>query len=136
MSATEMSLGEAARFAGVSQTTVRTWVHKIAGAQKLPSGGYSIPMNALQNFLAVREKGGMGRTGAFPQSRGATVLEQGYDKVHGQVEVEYLRGELREARSELKEAQAEIRRLNAEVKALLSGGAISSLSRWIKAKIT
>lgn len=134
MSTTEMTLGEAARFAGVSQTTVRSWVHKIEGARKLPSGGYSIPMNSLQAYLSARSKGGSGRTGASAQAVAQTAPEQTQYEARLQAEVEYLRGELREARGELKEAQAEIRRLEAEIRTHLSGGVVGAVSRWIKGR--
>ncbi len=134
MSTTDMTLGEAARFAGVSQTTVRSWVHKIEGARKLPSGGYSIPMNSLQTYLAMRGKGGSGRSGASAQAVTNGSPEQTQYEARLQAEVEYLRGELREARGELKEAQAEIRRLEAEIRTHLSGGVVGAVSRWIKGR--
>lgn len=134
MSAAEMTLGEAARFAGVSQTTVRSWVHKIEGARKLENGGYSIPMNSLQAYLAVRGKGGSGPAGASGQAIAKGAPEQTHTEVRLQAEVEYLRGEIREARGELKEAQAEIRRLETELRAHLSGGVVGAVSRWIKGR--
>lgn len=139
MSTGEMTLGEAARFSGVSQTTVRGWVHKIEGARKLEHGGYSIPKNGLMTFLATRAKGGSSRSGAIALTSGEGTSLQTRGEDHLQAEVEYLRDELREAkaelkdvRAELKESQTEVRKLEAELRAHLSGGIGKTLSRWFK----
>ncbi len=142
MSTGELTLGEAARFAGVSQTTVRSWIHNIEGARKLEKGGYSIPQNSLMQFLAMRGKVGSGRSGASGKGspQGAPLQTRGEDRL--QTEVDYIRGELRDARAELKEvraelkeAHAEIRRLEAELRAQLSGSVVGGVSRWIKSRL-
>ena len=133
MSTEIISLGEAARIASVSQTTMRSWVHKIEGAKKGPSG-YEIPKPSLLIFLSDRSKVGAVR-GATVHGSPESAPLQSSGELRAQEEVQWLRGELRDAREQLKEAQGEIRKLEAELRAHLSGSRIGgALSRWIKGR--
>jgi hypothetical protein len=130
-----LSLSSAAKFAGVTQVTMRTWVSKIEGVERDERGGYKIPEQSLRVFLLRKsERKVQGATTAVASvNLGSTAG----DEIIGLLKDQLLGKdrELVELRQELREAQTEIRRLNAELQAYLSGGTLGGVSRWIKSKL-
>lgn len=131
-----LTLKEAAKFAGVSEGTMRTWSKEIQNIKRLPGGGYEIPRAGLQAYLSLKH--------ARPV-KGATISSVAATKVKtkgsnegalvARLEAENSRllqeatirgAELQGVREELKEAQSQIRKLEAEMRAYLTGNGITS----------
>ena len=143
----QLTLKEAAKFAGVSEGTMRSWVKDVPGVIRVPGGGYRIPRENLQGYIAAYKSGSKAVASVASKGKaGATVKGQIEGPLEGLIEElrmenQRLRleltdrsAELREVRLELKEAQGEVRKLEAELRAHLSGGIGKTLSRWIKGK--
>jgi excisionase family DNA binding protein len=141
----ELTLKEAAKFAGVSEGTMRSWVKDVPGVSRVPGGGYRIPREGLQGYIAAYKSGSKavassaskGKGGATAKGQLEGPMEGLIDELRAEnqrlrLELSERSAELREARSDLKEAQGEIRKLEAELRAHLSGGISGALSRWIK----
>jgi excisionase family DNA binding protein len=137
----ELTLKEAAKFAGVSEGTMRSWVKDVPGVNRVPGGGYRIPREGLQGYIAAYKSGSKAVASSASKGKaGATAkgtMEGLIDELRTEnqrlrLELSERSAELRETRSDLKEAQGEIRKLEAELRAHLSGGISGALSRWIK----
>lgn len=144
----ELTLKDAAAFAGVTEATMRVWVKSISGVSRVPGGGYRIPRTELQTFIVAKNARSL--TGASSASK-AKGEGRGEEKILASLEgenerlrldlaertreIRELREDLRRAQADLKDSQNEIRRLEAELRAHLAGGVVSGVSRWIKSKL-
>lgn len=126
-----LSLSQAAKFAGVTQVTMRKWVDDIEGVTRKERGEYQIPHESLMKFLALKA----------PKVRGAVKAKvTATSSTESNNFTGYLQGQLvakdrmiDELRAELKEAQSDVRKLEAELRSHLSGNGLSkALSRWFR----
>lgn len=134
MSGETLSLKQAAKVAGVSEVTMRSWVLEIPSVVKSKGGSYEIPVDDLRGYLAGKDPHKTRSGGKAKSSTKTATFAQ------GEV-VEFLRDqnarlvtELSEVKQELKEVRGENRKLEAELRAHLSGGVTGALSRWIKGR--
>lgn len=130
-----LSLSAAAKFAGVTQATMKTWLPDIEGVQRGPRQEYLIPEHSLRVYLLNKSdrklKGATAQ--AIPHNEGATEGVQLIGVL--MAENERLRRELDESRKECRELAGEIRKLEAEMRAMLSSkGIVGAVSRWIKSR--
>jgi hypothetical protein len=145
-----LSLAQAAKFAGVTEATMRKWAASdIEGVERGERGSYRIPEHSLRVYLLKKSdraiKGGVsGRPmGGMQQSSpphnpgiagdeiGALLRLQLDDKMK---EIAQKDKEIAELKQELRETRSENKKLEAEMRAMLSGGVVSAVSRWIKGR--
>lgn len=130
-----LSLAAAAKFAGVTQATMKTWIPDIEGVKRGSRQEYMIPEHSLKVYLLT--KSDRKRKGGTAQDSSPKDGTTEGDQVLGilMAENERLRRELDESRKECRELAGEIRKLEAEMRAMLSSKSIvGAVSRWIKSR--
>jgi hypothetical protein len=140
----ELTLKNAATFAGVSEGTMRVWAKEVPGVTRIAGGGYRIPRGELQGYISAHKSGSKAVTKGTAKARSGASAKGSSKGPTDDLRTENQRlrleltersTELRDMRLDLKEAQGEIRKLEAELRAHLSGNGISrALSRWIKGR--
>lgn len=129
-----LSLTEAARRAGVTDTSVRRWLSSgKLKARKSAVGEWEIDPDVLQVFLATEAPNRRG-TVVSVVSSAPPPQESGYVEALATVK-ETLARERQindELRTELRELRSENKALQAELRAFLSGEHESTLSRWMR----
>jgi hypothetical protein len=139
MSGETLSLKQAAKMAGVSEVTMRSWVLEIPSVVRSKGGAYEIPADDLRGYLAGKDphktrSGGKAKSSSFSPNFSPNFSPP--DEVLQLLREQNARLviELSEAKQELKEMRMENRKLEAELRAHLSGGVTGALSRWIKGR--
>ena len=131
-----LSLAAAAKFAGVTQATMKTWIPQIEGVQRGHRQEYLIPEHSLKVYLlgkSNRKRKGGTAASAFSSNDGPNEGDQVLGVL--MAENERLRRQLDDSRKECKELAGEIRKLEAEMRATLSSkGLAGAVSRWIKSR--
>lgn len=135
-----LTLKEAAKFAGVSEGTMRTWTKSLQNIKRVAGGGYQIPRDELQAYLSFKHarpiKGATASPSPLTKGKG-TGSKEGAMEAQLRAENERLilqatkkDEELQAVRADLREAQADIRKLEAAMRAYLSGtGLTGALAR-------
>jgi hypothetical protein len=144
-----LSLAAAAKFAGVTQATMRSWIPQIEGVERGERGSYRIPEHSLRVHLLKKSdraiSGGVagrpmgGLQSAVPASNPVIAGDEIVGLLRMQLddktrEISQKDREISELKQELKEIRAENKKLESEMRALLSGGVVSAVSRWIKGR--
>jgi FtsZ-binding cell division protein ZapB len=128
-----LSLAAAAKFAGVTQATMKTWLPAIEGVQRGPKQQYLIPEHSLRVYLLSKSERKLKGASATDAPNDEHKMEYLIEAL--KAENDRMRRELQDSREECRELNREIRKLEAELRATLAPkGLAGAVSRWIKSK--
>lgn len=127
----QLTVTEAAKYAGVGASTVRRWIdQKRITAERNKFGNWEVEKESLLQWLAQQPPAAHAPLLSSQSNPDTDTLRLALQHEHETLERE--RRIADDLRAELREARAECRALQAEMRALLTGGLQEAVSRWVR----